>query len=449
MARPISSEVLRPQDAERLTIRCSLLDHPLRNLQVPVAFFYDRKLDEGALAQALLKILRDFAPFNARLRAERGDLLIECGTAGVSFSLVRRDCTLAAALASLHDGEQRKLVDVLDVRRNLARGEPVLTVRVSHFSDDKTCVGVCWNHAVGDMHSFMLLMKAWSRTMAGQPYDTPLVVENRDAYLEKAIEMPGRARTGLRLLTLTDMGPLVLCILRESRGVRPIVFQFTPDEIEDMRHDLEREGGERLSANDALCAHMFSFIAECDPRPNTRELTIVVNTRRRAGLPDALLGNMITNLTILCEPGKDAAEIARDLRHGIVRFMDEHFDYHANIRFIREHGCAHRVGLVVPNGLDPVRGSLSVTNWSKLGVYDVAFGGGPPLFFSAVTEEVPFPGFAGVAEGPGNSGLTFAAFLPRKVAQRLTAVDMKARVHRYRGSIEGVPDLVRGIPWLH
>jgi hypothetical protein len=43
-----------------------------------------------------------------------------------------------------------------------AGGLPLLTVRVTRLSDGGMVLGCSWHHAVGDMHSFMLLMRAWS-----------------------------------------------------------------------------------------------------------------------------------------------------------------------------------------------------------------------------------------------------------------------------------------------
>ena len=42
----------------------------------------------------------------------------------------------------LEEGSQ--LVDIIDTKRDEQQPQPVLTVRVTHFVDAKTCVGVCW-----------------------------------------------------------------------------------------------------------------------------------------------------------------------------------------------------------------------------------------------------------------------------------------------------------------
>ena len=148
----VSRDLVRAKAPRRATIRCSLGDHLVRGLPVAVAFFYDRTLDADALADALSTVLGPFHPFNAVMHVRGGDLLIDCDDEGVAFSVFRRDCTMRQALDGLLE-EGSQLVDLIDTKRDEQQPQPVLTVRVTHFVDAKTCVGVSWRHCVGDMQA--------------------------------------------------------------------------------------------------------------------------------------------------------------------------------------------------------------------------------------------------------------------------------------------------------
>jgi hypothetical protein len=297
------------------------------------------------------------------------------------------------------------------------------------------------------MHTFMRLMQAWSQTVAGLPYDKPLVVEDRVEYLARTLADTSRARPGLRYLGAGDMARMVLYMATKARAQRTLLFYFGPEELEQLRASLQSECSERLSTNDALCAHMFSLIAERDPQVRQRDLSLAINYRKRVGLPEQLLGNMITSINCASEPSKPPAQIARDLRRALDCFADEHMDYRSNVRFIDSHGGTAKIARFLMQGVDPIKGTLLITSWSKFGVYDVRFGGEPPAYFTT-SGEVPFPWLCSISEGFHNRGAIFVAPLPPIVADRLTSAEGAKQVHRLRPNDIELPALAKAMPAL-
>jgi hypothetical protein len=397
------------------------------------------------LAHGLGQVLGDFCVFNGRLIKRGLDLYIECNDIGVAFSVVRSDVDMRTTLGQIAAKSRQPLIDLIDPKRAIAKGEPVLTVRITQFTDAKSCLGVCLHHSVGDMHSFMGLMHAWSRSVTGVEYAKPLVVEDRVAYLEQALPHTSRAEPGLRCLGLADMASFVFYKLTEARDKRLLSFYFGSDELERLRASLQSELGERLSINDALCAHLFSLIAGRDPKARPRYLSIAVDYRKRVGLPENLLGNMVTNINCLCEPGKAAGQIAGGLRRAADRFVDEHMDYRSNMQFIESHGGAKRIGRFVAKGIDPMGGALFVTNLSKVGVYEITFGGNSPTYF-APTGGAPFPWVSTVYEGFHNRGAVFEVGLPRVIAGRLVSDTGLREVHRFREVEPELPEIAKSMP---
>jgi hypothetical protein len=412
-----------------------------------VQFFYERRLDADALAHALGRVLGDYCVFNGRVARRGAELYLECNDNGVALSVVRADTDMRTALGQLDSKDRKPLVDTIDAKRALAKGDPLFTVRITHFTDDTSCLGLCWHHSVGDMHSFMGLMQAWSRAVAGLDHASPLVVEDREAYLAQELPETSRPEPGVRHLGFGELAGLAYYMLTKARDQARARFYFAPDELERLRASLQTDGGERISINDALCAHMFSLIAARAPRVRSRQLSIAINYRKRVGLPNNLLGNMITGLHCVCEPGTPAGRIAGQLRHGVNHFAEEHMDYRTNVRFIESRGGAAKIGRFLMKSIDPIAGTLLVTNWSKFGVYDVTFGGEPPSFFMPAGE-VPFPWLSAVSDGFHGRGLIYSVVLPSAVARRLVDDDGVREVHRFRDEAAPLPEIGRSVGGL-
>ncbi len=440
-------ETILARGAPRHSIRCAVVDHFHRNDAPALAFFFDGKLDDRALAHSLEAVLPDFGPFNARLRLQRDEMRLECGSVGVPFSVERRGYPMDTAMRRLFDGEAETLVDAIDAKRALAEGAPVLTVRVIHFADEKTCVGVCWHHAVGDLYSGALLMRAWSSHFSGSPHERPLIVEDRDRYMDETVGRANNARTSLRLLSAMDLARGTLYMMREARKKTYVTFLFATEEVEKMRAELGNEVGVRLSGNDVICAHMTSLVTEADPIARARYLTVSVNYRARMELPIGFIGNCLSGIGVLCKPGMRAPAIAREVRRGVERFKEDHMDYRANVAFVREHGGIRNLWRLGSRAVDPLHGNLMLTNASRSGFYDLPFGA--KLLCYHYLANIPVPWLGAVADGFEGRGLGCFISLPTKVAERLTSREGLLKVHRYRDANADVHELARSLPWVY
>lgn len=442
-----SRERILPRGVSRHSVRCALVDHFHRNDAPALAFFFDGKVDDRALAHSLESVLPDFGPFNARVRLQRQEMRLDCGDAGVSFSVEHRGYTVETALGRLFDGEAQTLVDAIDAKRALAKGEPVFTVRVIHFADEKTCVGVCWHHAVGDLHSYMLFMRAWASHFSGRPYKRPLIVEDRERYMDEKLGRANNARASLRRLSTMELVRTALYMMREARQKTCVTILFTPEEIKNMRAELGKEVGMRLSWNDVICAHMASLLSEADPVARSRYLTVSVNYRAPMGLPLGFIGNCLSGLNVLCKPGMPASAIAREVRRGLESFKEDHMDYHANVAFIRAHGGIGRAWRFGSIAVDPIHGNLMLTNASRGGIYSLAFGA--KLSFYHYLAEIPVPWLGAVGDGFAGRGAGCFLSLPTKVAERLTSREGLSRVHRFRGANADVHGVEQRLPWTY
>jgi shikimate O-hydroxycinnamoyltransferase len=416
---------------QKLTIRCSLTDVFVRDVHVSFLFFYSHALDTAALARGLARVLGDFAPFNARLRQRGVERFIECGDTGATFTIARSDSTLTATVAQLDDRARLALVDGIDARRTWSSGDPVLAVRVTHFTDGQTALGVSWHHTVGDLQSVLCLLRAWSREVAGLGYDKPVLVENRDEYLDRRLPATDHVEANLRYLRLRELPRLAAYMLTKARDKRRITLYFDPDELERMRATLQSECGQRVSINDALTAHVCSVVSARDPKARDRRVSISVNFRKRAGLPENLLGNMVTTVDAAYEWGKPVAQLAADLRCAIDAFAEKYLNHRANLRLVESHGGFAKIARFIPIAIDPFSGSLLLSSCSGYGLYDVDFGVMAPSHFLTVGSG-PIPWLGVVHEGFRNRGRIVDIELPHDVTARMLDDVGRREVHRYR-----------------
>jgi hypothetical protein len=422
---------VRSPKASALVVKCAFTDILLQRLAVPVAFVYPGPLDEKALREGLEQALELVPLFAGRLREDDGGLILECDNSGVPWSSAVVDLRLDEAIAAIGAGKAPWLLQEVDSgRARTARG-PVFTVRLTGLKDGGSVLGLCWYHPIGDMHSFMLLMRAWSAAVDGRPLPEVMLVEDREAYLVQHVAPGGTARPALRRVGLGEIVRLIPYLIWEARRKARIEVQFANDEIDAMREQLSAAAGQRLTTNDVVCGHLMDLVSTLDNLGRDRILAIAVNYRARVGLDAGLLGNLVAPMEVSCHPGDDAACIGVRIRHGLDNYLKEHLSLHASLGYIARHGGARQLGRCLPNAFDPLNHTLFVTNWSRFGVYDVSFGGQMPAYFTPAGGS-PVPWAAWLVEGRGNQGILLSSYLPRDVARRLASPEGSARLHRFR-----------------
>ncbi|HEY6879453.1 MAG TPA: acyltransferase [Polyangiales bacterium] len=437
------------QRPEHPWVRCAMVDRMVEDHRVPAVFFFDRELDADQLAHALGKVLGAFSPFGARLRRQGHELFLDGQAPSAAFSRVRRSITMEESIRRLRAGEASQLVDTLSPLHAKRFGGPLLTARVTQFADGRSALGMCWHHAVGDIHSFILLMRAWAQAASGQDFVRPLVVEDREDYLAQELSRFTGAPSGLRYLSSRQLVGLGLYALANARSKRIVTLYFDEEEGAALRSAVQADAATHITESDALCAHVLSVVNACDPTPRARSLSLAVNYRKRAGLPEGLLGNMVALLNTSCAAGARAADVARDVRRGLNHFAEQHLDYRANRHFIHAHGGPRRLKRCVPLAIDPQRGAMLVTNWSRLGVYDLAFGSARPVFFTGMLAAA-MPWLGAVFDGSQGHGRLFSLVLPSHVAERMRQPQSLQALHRYRSRDHYAQRaLEHSLPWIH
>ena len=428
-------------------ITCDIVDQLLRNIPVPVVFFYRKSIHHDALIDALKEVLSDFPIFAGTLKNINGNLYIDCNNKGVLFSVTKEDCTLDQVLKELPIIEKKRLVDIINPKKVISNQSPIMTIKLTHLTCGGMTLGVSWHHSIGDMHTFMCLMKAWSNAVNKEEYVLPLIVRERDKYLQENLEKNDNVTPGVRYLNTRELLGLVFYMLLRARNKLSLRIYFSENELKNMKQDFSAITQQNLSTNDVLCAHLFSIISELDTYKKKRYLSIAINYRSRTKLPQNILGNFVSGIHVTSNQRVAPFQLAKDLRTSVENFQRVHLNFFSTKKYIEQNGGTKKIDRFVARGIDPVKRNLLITNWTNFGVYDITFGNSEPFYFTPFGDS-PFPWLSVIVEGFSNDGLVYSASLPSKLAKKLMQEDNLRKIHKYRERKEVMPELIGKLGWL-
>lgn len=429
------------------TISCSITDLFVRNLPVSVVFFYRKAVQPEALIDSLQKVLRDFPLFAGTLKNINDNLYIDCNNKGVLFSITQENCTLEQLLQELPLIKKTKLVHLINPKKVISLQSPLLTIQLTYFQGEGMALGVCWHHSLGDMHTFMSFMKAWSSTVNQEKYVLPLIVRERDEYLQNNLAKNNCVTSGVRYLNTRQFLRLLFYLLFRAGDQLSLHLYFSENELHNMKQDFSAKTQQNLSTNDVLCAHLFRIISELDNYPQSRHLSIAINYRARTKLPQNLLGNFVSSIHLTRNQRFSPFQLAQDLRTSVDNFQSAHMNFFPTKQYIEQNGGPKKIDRFIPQGINPVNRDLLISSWANFGVYDLIFGDSEPFYFTPFGNS-PCPWLSIIVEGFAHHGLVYSASLPRKLAKQLMQEDSLSQIHKYRAPNEVMPEPSTKLGWL-
>ncbi|MGW1174420.1 acyltransferase [Kitasatospora sp. NPDC002543] len=437
------SRTVRAGHATGRVLRCGLMDTMLADLAVSVVLCFEQPLDDERLAAGLARALERVPVFAGRLRTVEGVLEAVCDDTGVPFELYTVESALAGAMGRA-TAPGSELVAPLDARAARDGGVPLLTVRVTRTADGGTVLGCSWHHAVGDLNSFMLLLRIWSAAVEGEPLPEAELVDDQDELLAEVLPAEDCGRPGFRLPSAEEAELLAREVAAGPRANRIVQIAFTDVELARMREEFEAAVGRRLSSGDVLCAHLLSTLRELDGDGEERMLTVPVNVRHWLGLSPALTGNLLSEVHLPHRPGDGPAVLAGALRTAVEEFPTAHLNLRANLWFLATLGRS-RLRDCVPLGFDPAARRFSFSNWSGFGAYAVSFQGQRPVLFSPAAN-YPIPWVCWAVEGFRGEGRLATVVLPARLAARVRGAEGRAALHRFRRAEDRPPGSAGVLP---
>ena len=430
---------MRAGVAPGTAIRCGLIDTLLADLPISVAFCYRSLPDDDTLADGLARALQLVPAFAGRLRSDDDQLTIVCDDSGAAFSSYTIDEPLAETIGrlTLPGGGY---VDHVDAAKARLGGLPLLTVRVNRLADGAAVLSCSWHHAVGDLSTFIQLLRAWSAAVEGGRLPEPVLVTDPESYLDRVLPAEDSGVPLFRLPDAAETEQLNQAVAQAPRANRTVQVYFADAELARLRDGFSAQAGRRLSVNDCICAHLVGALRELTGDTEGRRLVLPVNLRPRLGLPEGVTGNLLNEISLDYPAGPlDPVGLAVRIRDAVDDFVSSHLSVRANREFLASIGPARFAGCV-PVGFDPVRQTLTLTSWAKAGLYDVPFGGQRPVLASPLANlQLPWIGW--LLEGFDQCGLLLSIALPARLAARLRTPDGAAVLHRFREPGDELPEL--------
>lgn len=407
--------VVRPAHETPGSTRCSFSDSMMRAEVARLAFFYRERLDPKRLANALATVLTDYYVFAARLRSDGEQLVIEHSSGECVLEVIESRAPLQALMAAGQADDAALLSPHMNARR-VARGQgPVLKVRLT-LARDGSALGMTWHHSIADMHSTALLLSAWTAAYRGEPYQKPYHTADREAYLSEHMPDPEGAGSLVRLYS-----PLEIARFMRFAATRrdKVHAAFSRDQLHAIHEALA--GDEKLTVNDTLCAHVFSCLRQLPTPQRLSRLVLLVNFRKRVGLPPNLLGNLLGWVAVSAAPRDDAHVIATRLRTALNEYATRHVDHFATARFRAAHRRPLERVRSLPSIVYPAGSTLVLSSLTAFSVYDVAFESTAPVLFSPLSSGlVPWLGL--VLDRPGRAGSDVVLQVPRTLATQVSEV---------------------------
>jgi hypothetical protein len=410
--------VVYPTNQVAGATRCAVTDTMLRNIYTNMAFFYRKRLDAGRLERALARVLSDFPTFAGQLVDAPAGLEIRHTARGVRFEVEETE----EAISELEDQGRarstRRFDPPVSSLRVLLGKELLLVIRVL-LARDGTVLSVGVNHALGDLQTVMLFMRAWSRAYDDKPHEPPAQVCDRDAYLSSVMPDPPNAQPVVRLNTWAELVRAAYAILKPARLLH---FELDWPDIHAIHASMSDQL--RLSVNDALCARIFWALRSLAGLRTPTNLCLTVNYRKRVGIPENVPGNLVTMIGHTAEATHSAADIAAGLRSQLEAFATKHVDYHATKRVYDAHPAPRERARIAPSMFTPGKGDHLVYNWNNFGVYEVEIGGERPSLFCSLSRIMSWSMI--IYDLPRQAGYGIRIALPPSVARKLETCDIRS-----------------------
>lgn len=412
-------------------IKCSLTDHFVFRIPVSVAFFYPQAIAADLIIEGLQGVLKDFPIFAGVLTKQDNQLFINCNNQGISLNIAYYNANLSEQLTKISMLKAQKLIDVIHPSRNLKEQGPLLTIKLNYFNDGMV-IGYCWHHSVGDMSTFMTFLKALSHYCQGKSYEAPLIVSDRDAYLQNLYSGHKNLNIEQGNLTCLTMSDSFDFLLEVCKSKKYIYFYFTHDEINAMKGSLSKKSGKKLSRNDALCSHLLNIIRACrSDKAQSFYTSIVMNMRKRLNMPAMLVGNFLDAISIQYNNKISFHAIAEMIHTKVKTYQKDNYNPFYTLNFVNQNGGLKNINRFIPRELLPRYKNLIFTNWTNFDVYAIDFGVVKPNLFLPLGKS-PISWVSSIVEGFNNKGLIVSLVLPSKIEKRLLHADMLKQIHQYR-----------------
>ena len=380
------------------------------NIGVPMILFFEERIDEQAIHNALMEILPEWYVFAGRIkRGKDNKPYIDCNDAGMLLETYEHrmemphpniDTPLRGALRKFH-----KVIMPWQVEN---KDQPVCVIQLHHFVNDAnenrgSIFSITTCHTVADGWGMWVFTEAISQSIQGKSrqkpnHDRSSIKEIAQQHMETLAEA-GRKPNSPRLsdANLLQKGIFTLRVLKNVIFTKPNeLFLLTADKIESIRSS---QPDKRLSRQDIA----IGVIAKA---MQLESVGALYNMRldKEFSVPQNFSGNALVyrefNMSESPDNDKSIAWYAQKWREA--NHSDDSLDVMQYIVHLEDRYDAGLIKNVLPLNLFTIfdKGIL-INNYSVFPIYNVDFGGGPAFWYEMLP--LPFRG-ALITNTPKNDG---------------------------------------------
>ncbi|KAJ6810267.1 uncharacterized protein M6B38_158610 [Iris pallida] len=368
----------------------NLDDQPFLRFSIRYLYLYRTAVGVEALKSSLSRVLVDYYPLAGRLRAsadDRGKLEVDCGEQGALFAEGHLDLTAAEFLegSGRPNRSWRKLLYRVEAQSFL--DVPPLVVQVIHLSCGGMLLCTAISHCLCDGIGTAQFLHAWAQATAKPNADPSVVVVPPPPFHSRRVltprsppkiafphpEFSAPREPGLNVLEQVLLSPQPLA---------PVSVTFAPSQI--LRLKKQCVPSFKCTSFEVLAWHVWRcWVRSLDLPPALRvRLLFSTNVRRRLDpeLPRGYYGN---GFVLGCAEARVDRLVRSSARCGVKL-----------VQQAKERVCDGYVRSVVDlleerRGRKPdLSASLVISQWSKLGLEDLDFGGGRPLHMGPLASEI-------------------------------------------------------------
>ncbi|XVF65886.1 hypothetical protein PTKIN_Ptkin09bG0287000 [Pterospermum kingtungense] len=383
------STIVRPaQDTPKGSLWSSNFDLLMTRYHVPLVFFYrpngcSNFFDPGKLKEALGKVLVPFYPIAGRLGLDKnGRLEIVCNAEGVLFIEAESTSAMDQFGGDFSDkSEVFRLVPKVDYSGGIS-SYPLLVSQVTTFKCGGVCLGVGFQHTLGDGASTLHFINSWGETARGLSLS---IAPFMDRTLFRARVPP----TPRFHHAEYDPPPSILPSESRLHDHKPSIvsaFKLTVDQLNTLKAKSKIENADdtmKYSTFNILAAHLWRSITKARGLPNDQPTMLYIPIDGRSKLnppvPTGYFGNAVLGVTTIARAGDLRSEpFTETIKriHQLVKQVNDEYIRSA-IDYIEK----------APDLSTLVRGpqtfqcpNLAVNSWVWLPIYDADFGWGRPIY---------------------------------------------------------------------
>ncbi|KAB2026644.1 hypothetical protein ES319_D06G234900v1 [Gossypium barbadense] len=367
------STMVRP--AEEHTPKGSIwnsnLDLLISRYHVSTVYFYKPNgcsdfFDTGRVKEGLSKVLVPFYPIAGRLGYdENGRLEIICNDEGVPF-------VEAETSSVLEDLVGNGKPNYYTLRVGLDQRLCVVT----KFKCGGVCLGVGFQHTLGDGTSAIHFINSWADTARGV---SPAIAPFIDRTLLRARVRPMPKFHHIEY----EPSPPLKAVESDLKPSTVSTFKLTVDQLNALKAKAAaNSSGTKYSSYNILAAHIWRCVSKAmglsDDQPTKMYFPVDARSKLNPPLPPGYFGNVIFINALITQAGDLNTE----------SFLDTIKRIHEGLKQINDEYLRSALDYIetVSDSSTLVRGShtfrcpnLIVNTWMRLPIYEADFGWGRPI----------------------------------------------------------------------